>query len=594
VTISLKAHWIDTLTRIADAGNDGIRGTDVDRRSAAALEHRGLVISFEKRFYSGLDDVPGMSTWYRLTDAGTIWLIKHENPTPSSRALPAGWTMVEAGYCLHTASRIEVRRDGRKWGVLRPLTADPTADWMTTMYSVVDVKPTRAAALAAAAKAIPAALQLIADATFEAVGRPETWPAGQADEGTVHARHDAVYASQTRTGYQAEPDERVIHVELGTRGTYAHGEGDCSYVLFDGEGGSDLVHSGDVVVITEPRPVGTFAVTREPKYADWTDLGGPDTPGEDYYLLVDGQRVGGTYWCSDDSIPAGQKWASWGAAGYSFRHPTREAAEAVQVREYATNPDLCDRLNADYKREQCAERERRAAEEQARIAELDAARRIEREGDDGPGETVWTLPAYHFLIAADLADVTAVKAWLDAHDLDGVSGVHEIRIEQRLTRRVIVVERARHGWMKQTETWAVTCHTDPPAVDTTARPDLVELITSRAHYPARFPLIDFGQDWACGPCTKELGSGTGMVLWECEAFRKAREAGAAKLALAQAERDAITAEAALRVAAVADRDTTPESNRLRDAEINYTRRRLAVDVLDPRPRHAVAHGQRLR
>jgi hypothetical protein len=596
---TLKAHWIETLTQIADAGRDGIRAADVNTRAAAALDRRELVTSFEKRQYTGPNDKPGKSTWYRLTDAGLDWLTSHrENPTPP-RALPAGWTKTAAGHYVHTASRIEVVREGAKWGVLCLL--DYYSD--DPIYSVITTT-TRAAAFTAAATKIPAALELLRASTFEETGRPETWPAGQTDEHTVDARHLAVYASGTRTGYQAEPGDRVIHLELGTRGTYVTGEGDCSYVLFDGEPKDDLVHSNDVVVIIEPRPVATMQVTREPKDTDYTDLGGPDTPGEDYYLLVDGQRIGGTYWCSSDDIPAGKKWASWGAAGYTLYRPSREAAEAVQVREYVTNPSEFDRINADYERERIAEAERREAERREADAEWAEARRIKREGEDGPGETLWTLPAYHFLVAADLTDVTAVKAWLDAHDLDDVSGVHPIRVEQRRTRRVIVFERGRFGRIgKTTETWAVTCHTDPPAVDTTPRPDLVELITSHAHYPARFPLIDFGQDYACGPCTKELGSATGMVLWECPAFRAAREEGdaaiaaaraekarrvaAAEVALAQAEQDMIAADATLAIAEAVDRAGAFERNRLRDAEINYVRHRQALSVAGRDPaKHA--------
>ena len=47
-----------------------------------------------------------------------------------------------------------------------------------------------------------------------------------------------------------------------------------------------------------------------------------------------------------DYVPDGQRWASYGPLGYSFRHPTRESAEHAQVRGYVTNPDLHDRLTA--------------------------------------------------------------------------------------------------------------------------------------------------------------------------------------------------------------------------------------------------------
>lgn len=574
--IALKPHWITTLTRIADAGRNGICVASSDRRAAEALRARGLVDTCEKLRYAGLNEPPRQGViFHLLTNAGREWLVQYrENPIPA-RGLPAGWRKADGGGYIHTASRIEVRRDGRQWGVLRPLGPVTETD---PMYSVVDIKTTRADAFAAAAPVITRQLELVKAATFEETGRPETWPAGQVDEPTVNARHLAVHASGTRTGYQAKPGDRVIHLELGDRGFYSSGEGDCSYVRFDGETGDHLVHSNDLVVIVEPHTVQTMAVTREPKYADYTSLGGPNEPGEDYILFVDGQRIGGTYWCSATDIPDGQRWASWGVAGLSMRHPRREAAEQAQVRAYVANPSLYDRLIADEEKEAAARRAEREAEQEAEWARRDEQRRIEREGADGPGLTVWELPAYHYLIAADLADVHAVKAWLDAHDLEDVSGVHPIRIEQRAERRVIVFEKARFGGLSaKTETWAVTCVQDPPDVDLTPRPDLVELLET--HHPVKFPLIDFGQSWACSACTRALGSASEIIAWECAVFQRARQIGAARIALDAAEREAVAAEAACQSAAVAGRDTTPEQNLLRAAEINFVRRRLAMSAL---------------
>jgi hypothetical protein len=72
-------------------------------------------------------------------------------------------------------------------------------------------------------------------------------------------------------------------------------------------------------------------VTREPKHEGYDTLGNGDAWGEDYYLLINGGRVGGSYFCNADSVKDGERWASWGPAGLSMGHPTREAAEAVQV-----------------------------------------------------------------------------------------------------------------------------------------------------------------------------------------------------------------------------------------------------------------------
>ncbi|MEU0078471.1 hypothetical protein ABZY58_11295 [Micromonospora tulbaghiae] len=86
-------------------------------------------------------------------------------------------------------------------------------------------------------------------------------------------------------------------------------------------------------------------VTREPRHPDYTDLGGPDTVGEEYHLLVDGEVIGGTYWCGADNIRDGQRWASWGPAGLSMHHRDRESAEQAQVRAFAANPARQGREN---------------------------------------------------------------------------------------------------------------------------------------------------------------------------------------------------------------------------------------------------------
>jgi hypothetical protein len=128
--------------------------------------------------------------------------------------------------------------------------------------------------------------------------------------------------------------------------------------------------------------VPTMQVSRQPKYPDFADLGGPNAPGEDYLILVDSKTIGGTYWCGADYIPRGQRWASWGPAGLSLRHPDRESAERVQVREYTANPDMVDRLIAEEERSAEADRVRRVAEEAERDEQRGERRRRERPATD--------------------------------------------------------------------------------------------------------------------------------------------------------------------------------------------------------------------
>lgn len=67
-------------------------------------------------------------------------------------------------------------------------------------------------------------------------------------------------------------------------------------------------------------------ITRQPEHP------GYDGPEEDFLLLADGERIGGTYWCPvGPNIEAGKQWSSYGPAGYSFGHTTREDAEQAQL-----------------------------------------------------------------------------------------------------------------------------------------------------------------------------------------------------------------------------------------------------------------------
>lgn len=76
----------------------------------------------------------------------------------------------------------------------------------------------------------------------------------------------------------------------------------------------------------------THTVTRTPEHPGYDTLGDANNWGEDFYLLVDGQRIGGTYWASAERVKDGERWVSYGPAGYSFKHRTREDAEQAQLK----------------------------------------------------------------------------------------------------------------------------------------------------------------------------------------------------------------------------------------------------------------------
>ncbi len=73
-------------------------------------------------------------------------------------------------------------------------------------------------------------------------------------------------------------------------------------------------------------------IERNPVYSNDRAVGSRYRYGAEYFLFVDEVKVGGTYWA--DTMPTSQKWASWGVAGLSMRHKTREDAEQVQVAAY--------------------------------------------------------------------------------------------------------------------------------------------------------------------------------------------------------------------------------------------------------------------
>lgn len=87
-------------------------------------------------------------------------------------------------------------------------------------------------------------------------------------------------------------------------------------------------------------------VTRDPRRpADYALADRAERYRADMRLIVDGEVIGGTYYCPADYIPARRRWASFGPAGLSMRHATRAAAEQAQLAQLAPActgaDDLC-------------------------------------------------------------------------------------------------------------------------------------------------------------------------------------------------------------------------------------------------------------
>lgn len=77
-------------------------------------------------------------------------------------------------------------------------------------------------------------------------------------------------------------------------------------------------------------------ITRQPEHPGHDELLDTDGYGNEFHLLIDGNIIGGTYWCPVSHtgliVEAGKQWASHGPAGYSLGHPTREDAEQIQLK----------------------------------------------------------------------------------------------------------------------------------------------------------------------------------------------------------------------------------------------------------------------
>lgn len=75
-------------------------------------------------------------------------------------------------------------------------------------------------------------------------------------------------------------------------------------------------------------------VTRRPEDDRYADLGSAIQPGDDYFIVINGQDIGGTYWANAHTVKPGQHWMSWGPAGLQDGFRTREDAEQAQVDAY--------------------------------------------------------------------------------------------------------------------------------------------------------------------------------------------------------------------------------------------------------------------
>ncbi|MDX3329922.1 hypothetical protein PV405_35650, partial [Streptomyces sp. ME02-6979-3A] len=94
------------------------------------------------------------------------------------------------------------------------------------------------------------------------------------------------------------------------------------------------IHTADRQVTKAPAPT----VTRRPEDDRYTDLGSATVPGDDYFIVIDGRDIGGTYWANDHTVQPGFNWMSWGPAGLRDGFRTREEAEQVQVAAYTPAP----------------------------------------------------------------------------------------------------------------------------------------------------------------------------------------------------------------------------------------------------------------
>lgn len=84
--------------------------------------------------------------------------------------------------------------------------------------------------------------------------------------------------------------------------------------------------------------VAGHTITRTPQHDGYTELGTANTPGEDYWLIIDGRNIGTTWYCGAHYVNDGERWASDGPAGLTMGHRTREDAEQAQIDAYLNDP----------------------------------------------------------------------------------------------------------------------------------------------------------------------------------------------------------------------------------------------------------------
>lgn len=235
-------------------------------------------------------------------------------------------------------------------------------------------------------------------------------------------------------------------------------------------------------------------IYRYPYYASDAD--------EDRLVLVDGWQIAWCYRGTDG-------WISWGAAGCVPGHPTLQAAVDTQVKAFNADPEGYETAIRQAMARQEAERRQEQRRREHEEREWAKARRIRRLGTDKPGPTIARIPAYHLFLAeidGRHEETVAVAEWLDVHNITA-DYHHEIRVERRATRDVIVVEQPTRGG-RTSETWVVTLTSPMPAIATRPRPDLHALL--EVHCPGIFPLINTGC-YGCTACT-QAGEWT---AWPC-------------------------------------------------------------------------------
>lgn len=185
----------------------------------------------------------------------------------TSRKLPAGWRQAGPGRAIFDETGTEVKKTTCGWAVYIPQRPGPKCP-PTTVHAGADYFTTRAAAIEhAEGIEIPRTRALIAkrweEALFALVGRPSSWPLGEANPEVVTTRRHAVAAASTPTGRTATADQLVVHIATGTPGRF-HGTitydrpvnglapGTYAGVSFGGDYPFPVpVHPDDVVVLTD-------------------------------------------------------------------------------------------------------------------------------------------------------------------------------------------------------------------------------------------------------------------------------------------------------------------------------------------------------